>query len=574
MLITAIDKAINKGHYAAEDEKERQFQLEQSEQFNKMLEQQMASSSEASKAIFGQVENQREKTDELYAFLVGGSSAGSQSYNPMTMQGSDAPIMLNGSTSRELPVTGASSMPASTDGITSMIGSQVQQYTGTPEASSTVLGATSDSVYQGVAASSMTSSAPSPSELNSEAGDLKAKIQSKVANGTLTQSEADALTSSLDADLKAAGVNTDTVKVEQGRVWGDPHFVGADGEKYDVQGEAGKTYNILSDQGLQVNARFDQFGDSSSGETVMGEVGITLGKDQVQFSKDGVLKINGEEVKDGTYLDGAVTLKEGKLSIKEDEFSFDVEAKQNEKSNYLNIERITSANANADGVLPSGLWGTTVDGDGKARTGDTGSGAQGGGAIEDAEGNITAQSDKDTVKSYEVNDLFDTNFNDHNQFNDKAEERQELGEKIDRVGKQLEELDGINTKANEILSEIDDRVANGQISESDASSIRDYVTYVVDQGKKAVIDTDDSNEILGNNYNDNTLLSGISSILDNIDKALNEFSSVKLTGSPIDRLEQINSSVGEVANTFSNNPIQEIVSASNEAARNKMLEWV
>ncbi|WP_425299997.1 calcium-binding protein, partial [Roseibium sediminis] len=31
----------------------------------------------------------------------------------------------------------------------------------------------------------------------------------------------------------------DPIKVDNGRIWGDPHFVGADGGTYDIQGEAG-----------------------------------------------------------------------------------------------------------------------------------------------------------------------------------------------------------------------------------------------------------------------------------------------------------------------------------------------
>ena len=44
-----------------------------------------------------------------------------------------------------------------------------------------------------------------------------------------------------------------------------------------VQGVAGNYYNILSDDGLQVNARFDEFAGPNSGQTVMGAIGITLG---------------------------------------------------------------------------------------------------------------------------------------------------------------------------------------------------------------------------------------------------------------------------------------------------------
>ncbi|MBC7178952.1 MAG: hypothetical protein H5U14_02485, partial [Roseovarius sp.] len=43
-------------------------------------------------------------------------------------------------------------------------------------------------------------------------------------------------------------------------------------------------------------------------------------------------------------------------------------------------------------------------------------GTQGGGAIEDLEGNITERGDRTTVQDYEVNGLFQTDFEHHNRF--------------------------------------------------------------------------------------------------------------------------------------------------------------
>ncbi|MEZ5840555.1 MAG: hypothetical protein R3D02_09020 [Hyphomicrobiales bacterium] len=192
-------------------------------------------------------------------------------------------------------------------------------------------------------------------------------------------------------------------------IWGDPHFVGAEGGKYDVQGEAGKTYNILSDQGVQVNATFQAYG--SNGATTMGEMGITVGSDQVLIGKNGAVSVNGEAyTADGTYNDGLVTKAGTKITVASDEYKMEVNS-----TSYLNIN-FSSTNVNADGVMPHGLWGQSADGDGVARNGDTGAGAQGGGAIEDADGNMTAAGDKDAVKSYEVGGLFDTSFEAHNKF--------------------------------------------------------------------------------------------------------------------------------------------------------------
>lgn len=209
-----------------------------------------------------------------------------------------------------------------------------------------------------------------------------------------------------------------TLAVDQGRVWGDPHFVGEDGGLYDVQGVRDQHYNILSDAGLQVNARFDEWQSAGSGKTVMGAIGITLGEHQVEINKDGTVLIDGEEVSSGSYLDGKVTVTEDRfVHIKEEEYSFRVDFQKHSGGDHLNIENIQSDNAAADGVLPSGLWGVTVDYDDDARNGDSGSGTQGGGALEDLDGNITEKGDETTVEDYEVGGLFATDFEDHNRFN-------------------------------------------------------------------------------------------------------------------------------------------------------------
>src|SRR5690606_13539489 len=81
------------------------------------------------------------------------------------------------------------------------------------------------------------------------------------------------------------------------RIWGDPHFIGADGGKFDVQGKAGKTYNLLSDKGFQMNGTFEKWG--SDGATVVGKVGITAGSNYIQIDKTGNTIVNGKDLKDG-----------------------------------------------------------------------------------------------------------------------------------------------------------------------------------------------------------------------------------------------------------------------------------
>ena len=185
----------------------------------------------------------------------------------------------------------------------------------------------------------------------------------------------------------------------------------ADGGNYDVQGSAGKTYNILSDKGLQVNAEFKKYGNATA--TAMGEVGITMGKDQVEIDSAGKLMINGEAKQDGAYqVNGNTVEKHGdKVSVQTAEYKISSTI----ENSYINLS-FSSSNVMSDGVDPHGLWGQTADGDGVARNGDTGSGAQGGGAIEKLDGTISAKGDKTTVNLYEVGGLFDTQFANFNRF--------------------------------------------------------------------------------------------------------------------------------------------------------------
>lgn len=203
-----------------------------------------------------------------------------------------------------------------------------------------------------------------------------------------------------------------------GRIWGDPHFIGQDGGKYDVQGEAGKTYNLLSDQNFQMNGRFDDWGN---GATAVGAVGISAGSDQVEVNKDGTVMVNGDELKEGDSVQladgGTVSYNDGEVSIDSGEWKTDIQFAGSGDKAHLNID-VSTENAVADGVKPHGLLGQTFDADDDARNGDKGKGAQGGGAIEGSNGNITNAGDKSAVENYEVDGLYDRNFEDFNQFFD------------------------------------------------------------------------------------------------------------------------------------------------------------
>jgi hypothetical protein len=254
-----------------------------------------------------------------------------------------------------------------------------------------------------------TSSNPAEGPLADVLKDLKevlSKLIDALGGGGSTETIMPVSTSSADA---ISG---------EGRIWGDPHFIGADGGKYDVQGEAGKTYNLLSDQNFQMNGRFDAWG--SGGATVVGEVGIAAGSDQIEVHKDGTVMVNGEELADGERValaDGGYVEKNGgNVELKSGEWEVDFQIQRD----HINMD-VRTDNAIADGVKPHGLLGQTFDGDGEARNGDKGRGAQGGGAIEGADGEMIAEGDRTSIEMYEVDGIHDRNFTEFNQFFDDAE---------------------------------------------------------------------------------------------------------------------------------------------------------
>ncbi len=203
------------------------------------------------------------------------------------------------------------------------------------------------------------------------------------------------------------------VEVTQGRVYGDPHFLGQDGGQYDIQGSEGDVYNILSDSGVQVNALFEQSIVFGEGYTLVSEVGITTSDAQIHLVGDisqekmwshySTVTVNGTELSQGESLTiGDTTITMGNsITVTAGEYTITFDG------GLTTSFRFSSPNANADGVLPHGLWGQTVDEDDVAVDGinSRGKGAQGEGVIE---GEIT---------QYKVANLFDVSFENHNRFN-------------------------------------------------------------------------------------------------------------------------------------------------------------
>ncbi len=193
-------------------------------------------------------------------------------------------------------------------------------------------------------------------------------------------------------------------------IWGDPHYVGAEGDDYDVHGEPGKIYNILSDKNLQVNTAYKGGGD---GITYNGALGITMGGDKVQIDSKANVSINGKVMSDGSYRVGTNTVskKGSQVVLQIPEYTI----KATSMGSHLDV-KMESKNVVLDGIKPHGIWGQTADGDGKARKGDKGADAQGGGVLEMLDGTISPKGDKTTYKLYEVKGLFDTNFTNFNRF--------------------------------------------------------------------------------------------------------------------------------------------------------------
>jgi hypothetical protein len=194
-----------------------------------------------------------------------------------------------------------------------------------------------------------------------------------------------------------------------GCYWGDPHLVGFDGEKYDVMGQAGNTYNMLSDQSLQYNATFAQFGNSDVA-TVISDAGLQVGASKVSLDASSrVAQVDGQDMplNQVVNLDGGTALWDGsKLNVTNNEYSIDLTAQLDPNgTHYIDSTVNIIGDPFADGVKPHGLLGQTADGiEGQKNTGQD-LGNQGGTVIDG------------TVNDYQVGGLFDTAFATFNRFN-------------------------------------------------------------------------------------------------------------------------------------------------------------
>ena len=203
-----------------------------------------------------------------------------------------------------------------------------------------------------------------------------------------------------------------------GKTWGDPHFIGADGEMYDIQGKSGEIYNIVSDQGLQVNALWDKWHNTET--TVVRKVGFNINGHQLEVGQDMAgkrltFKLDGQEIT-AANMPSWMTLAGDKLTVVSDfqgeKWRFEVDYMRNAAGDYLDLH---SRGVQIDDfVETAGIWGHSIGkNDLYKHNGQYQKG--GGGIIRNADGTTLAFDKKEgsaehnaALANYKETDLFST----------------------------------------------------------------------------------------------------------------------------------------------------------------------
>ncbi|MBD9355883.1 hypothetical protein [Methylomonas albis] len=204
-----------------------------------------------------------------------------------------------------------------------------------------------------------------------------------------------------------------------GGVWGDPHYIDLTNPSknplerdFDVMGQAGKVFNILSDKQIQVNNLYKS--SNVSGATMVGAVGIKLLDDfgeihQIQYSTNSAPMLDGKMVKESEIK--TVTMQGKKATVAYDAHVLKIETPEYKLKFTAQTDdslderiQIQPSGVLTDNVPPHGLLGQTADGDSNIRHGKTGDGAQGEGAIDYS------------YQKYQVVDLFSDPDADINRF--------------------------------------------------------------------------------------------------------------------------------------------------------------
>jgi hypothetical protein len=149
-----------------------------------------------------------------------------------------------------------------------------------------------------------------------------------------------------------------------GSVHGDPHFVGFHGQRYDVSGEDGEVYNLITQGNLQFNSRFvacpEDHAEAGPDCVVNGEFGIKTPTDQVFISRDGLVERNGAAVAEGSDDDMVTVESAGdviRVTVYTEDYVFTAEAVRGLELNLVAIEELNDDPENER--TPHGLIGHT-----------------------------------------------------------------------------------------------------------------------------------------------------------------------------------------------------------------------
>lgn len=135
-----------------------------------------------------------------------------------------------------------------------------------------------------------------------------------------------------------------------GKVWGDPHFKGANGHGYDIMGDPGKAYNLLTDGTIYVHGTMQLFGNNAT--TIASIDSGDVAGHKFRVDKDGNLTIDGKSVtKDGSYLGGEVTREGETVTIKTGGNTVVVK----DAGDHLDVDFKAENVAN-----PTGMWGQSL----------------------------------------------------------------------------------------------------------------------------------------------------------------------------------------------------------------------
>lgn len=182
---------------------------------------------------------------------------------------------------------------------------------------------------------------------------------------------------------------------QEATVTGDPHVKEADGGLFDFQGEPGKSYNLINDRGLILNAQFQMYNGNPKLTTMKEIGGMVAGPSGSSFIRINAqeqppLKVNGIALQAGQTQrladGGSIALSaDGKIVTfsTAEGYQNTVTVQGSGTNAYLDYSlRSGAQGVGADGLMPGGLVGHTFDADTTARNGKTGVGAQGEGAID------------------------------------------------------------------------------------------------------------------------------------------------------------------------------------------------